>query len=57
LCRVASIFLRDYRAVNGLIIPYLIETRVQGVSVVEEIQVDKIVVNPSLNETRLAKPS
>jgi hypothetical protein len=52
-----SILLRDYRAVNGLMLPHLIETRVQGVPATEKIQIEKIVVNPSLNETRFAKPT
>jgi len=43
--------------VNGLMLPHLIETRVQGVPATEKIQIEKIVVNPSLNETRFAKPT
>jgi len=52
-----SIFLRDYRAVNGLQIPHLIETSVQGVQRTEKIQIEKVVVNPRLDELRFSKPT
>ena len=52
-----SIFLRDYRTVNGLLIPHLIETSVQGVQRTEKIQIEKVVVNPQLDESRFAKPT
>jgi outer membrane lipoprotein-sorting protein len=52
-----SIYLRDYRAVNGLMIPHLIETSVQGVQRTEKIQIEKVVVNPRLDESRFARPT
>jgi hypothetical protein len=52
-----SIFLRDYRTVNGLQIPHLIETVVQGVPRTEKIQIEKVVVNPRLDESRFARPT
>jgi len=52
-----SIFLRDYKAVNGLMIPHLLETNVQGVQRTEKIQIEKVVVNPRLDESRFAKPT
>ena len=52
-----SIFMRDYRAVNGLQIPHLIETSVQGVQRTEKIQIEKVVVNPRLDELRFSKPT
>jgi hypothetical protein len=51
------VYLRDYKSVNGLMIPHLLETRVQGVPTAEKIQIEKVVVNPSLNEMRFAKPT
>jgi len=51
------IYLRDYRAVSGRMIPHLIETTVQGVATTEKIQIEKVVVNPALNESRFAKPT
>lgn len=53
---VASL-LRDYRKVDGLQIPFVIETTVQGVQRTEKIQIDKVVVNPKLDDARFAKPS
>jgi len=52
-----AIFLRDYRTVNGLQIPHVIETVVQGVQRTEKIQIEKVVVNPRLDESRFAKPT
>ena len=52
-----SIFLRDYQAVNGLMIPHVIETSVQGLQRTEKIRIEKVVVNPRLDESRFAKPS
>jgi len=54
--RSVAIYLRDYRTVDGLQIPYLIETAVQGVARTEKIQVEKVVVNPRLDEARFVKP-
>ncbi len=52
-----AIFLRDYRTVNGLQIPHVLETVVQGVQRTEKIQIEEVVVNPRLDESRFAKPT
>ena len=52
-----SVNLRDYRQVNGLLIPHQFETSVQGVKRTEKIQIEKVVVNPPLEESRFAKPT
>ena len=52
-----SIFLRDYKAVNGLMIPHLIETSVVGVQRTEKIRIESVVVNPRLDASRFAKPT
>jgi hypothetical protein len=53
-----SIYLRDYRSVKGLMIPFLIETRVEGVKQSpQQIHIEKVDVNPSLDESRFARPS
>jgi hypothetical protein len=52
-----SIFLRDYRAVNGLKIPYVIETVVQGVPRTEKILIDKVEVNPRIAPSHFARPT
>jgi len=52
-----SIYLRDYRTVAGLKVPYLIETVVQGVQRTEKIEIEKVLVNPQLDERRFSKPT
>ena len=52
---VATYF-RDYRSVNGLMLPYLMETVVEGVKDHEKIQVETIVSNPKLDDSRFAMP-
>jgi len=47
---------RDYRPVDGLMIPHLLETTVEGVKGAERIIVERVTLNPSLDETRFAKP-
>ncbi len=52
-----AIYLSDYRKVDGLMIPHLIETRVEGLPRTEKILVEKVVVNPPLQESRFARPT
>jgi hypothetical protein len=62
-----EVYFRDYRPVNGLQIPYVLETKVLQVAQTalglkdppvpaEKIIVDKVVVNPKLDESLFAKP-
>jgi hypothetical protein len=62
-----EVYYRDYRAVNGLQIPFLLETRVvplgTGAAAAREIHyqpekiaIDKIVVNPKLDAAAFTKP-
>ncbi len=51
-----STYLRDYRSVNGLTMPYVLETAVDGVRDTEKILIDSIVSNPKLDESRFAMP-
>jgi len=51
-----EIYYRDYKKVDGLTMPFLTETKVQGVKQTEKISVDKIVVNPKLNPNQFTKP-
>jgi outer membrane lipoprotein-sorting protein len=50
-----EVFFRDYRAVNGLMVPHLLETKVQGVAQTEKIEIEKVIVNPKLEDSRFAK--
>jgi hypothetical protein len=62
-----EIYFRDYRAVNGLQIPFLLETRVLPVAKnslglkdtpvpAEKIIVQKVVINPKVEESHFTKP-
>ncbi|HXJ87294.1 MAG TPA: outer membrane lipoprotein-sorting protein [Candidatus Binatia bacterium] len=51
-----AVFLRDYRSVNGLMMPYLMETTVDGVKDSEKIKFEEIVSNPKLDATQFAMP-
>jgi outer membrane lipoprotein-sorting protein len=48
-------YLRDYQPVNGVMIPRLLETAVEGVKQVERIQIEDVVVNPKLDDSLFAK--
>lgn len=62
-----EVYFRDYQAVNGLQIPFVLETRVLPVGrtalgfkdtpvPAEKITVEKVVVNPKLDESVFARP-
>jgi hypothetical protein len=62
-----EVYFRDYRPVDGLQIPYVLETRVLPVAHTalglkdtpvppEKTFIDKVVVNPKLDESRFSKP-
>jgi hypothetical protein len=63
-----EVYYRDYRAVNGLQIPFVLETRVLPVSKpgkssndapveAEKIIIEKVAVNPELEESLFTKPA
>src|SRR5207302_9545468 len=49
-------YLRDYRSVNGIMMPYLLVTAVDGVRDKEKIAVEEIVANPQLDDSKFAMP-
>ena len=62
-----EVYFRDYRQVNGLQIPFVLETKVLPVArtahgfgdtpvPVERITIEKAVVNPKLDDSRFARP-
>jgi len=51
-----EVYLSDYRTVNNLVIPHVIETKVEGVERTEKIQIEKVVLNPRLDADRFSKP-
>jgi hypothetical protein len=54
--RSVEIFPREYRSEQGLLIPHVLETAVQGVKTTEKINIDSVVVNPPLADTQFTKP-
>ena len=65
--RPVEVYMRDYRSVNGLRVPFVLETKVlyspnvRGASarvqaIVETIAIDKVVVNPKLEDSQFSKP-
>lgn len=51
------IYQRDFRTVQGLMIPFLLETAVDGYHDTHKMVIEKAEVNPSLADSRFAKPS
>jgi hypothetical protein len=62
-----EVYYRDYRPVNGLQIPYVLETKVLPVTPKsamlkdpavppEKVIIDKVVVNPNIEEARFSRP-
>jgi hypothetical protein len=49
-------YFRDYRPVDGLMIPHLLETTVEGVPGSQRIMVERVALNPRLDDARFAKP-
>ncbi len=54
--RPVSTYLRDYKSVNGLMIPHVMETSVEGVAGSEKIVIDKVALNAPIAKTRFEKP-
>jgi hypothetical protein len=54
--RAMYTLLRDYKSVDGLMIPHTLETSVEGVKTTEKIIVDKVSINPKLDHSRFEKP-
>jgi outer membrane lipoprotein-sorting protein len=58
--RPVEIYYRDYKSVNGLMVPYVLETAVQGVqgaTLSHKMTIENVVVNPKLEDSLFAKPS
>jgi len=54
--RPMTTYLRDYKKVDGLQIPHLLETRVDGVVGSERIIVEKVALNSPIADERFQKP-
>lgn len=54
--RPVQIYLRDYKAVNGLMFPYTLETVVQGFQPSHKMTIETVTVNPKLEDSLFVKP-
>lgn len=50
------VYQRDFRPVNGLMIPFVLETGVDGYRGTHNMYIDKAEVNPKLSDARFVKP-
>jgi len=51
-----DIYFRDYRPVEGLKVAYVLETVVRGVPQREKTEIEKVTVNPKLDDALFVKP-
>lgn len=49
--------MRDYRSVNGVLVPFLMETRTDGQTEREKIVVEKVALNPKFDAGFFSKPN
>jgi outer membrane lipoprotein-sorting protein len=54
--RTVTTHFRNYKAVEGLQMPYLVETSIDGIRGSEKINIERITLNTKLNPARFAKP-
>jgi len=54
--REVATYFHDYRTVNGVKIPYELETTIEGVKNSEKISVEHVVINPKLDDSHFIKP-
>ncbi|MHB8721754.1 MAG: LolA-like protein [Steroidobacteraceae bacterium] len=51
------IYQRDFRSEQGVMVPHVLETAVDGYPDTHKMVIEKVAVNPALNDTLFAKPS
>jgi Outer membrane lipoprotein-sorting protein len=54
--RTVEVYYRDYKNVNGLMVPYVLETTVQGVRQSHKMMVETVVVNAKLDDSLFTRP-
>jgi len=54
--RREATYLADYRRVNGVMVPYLYETKIEGLPDTDRIQIDKVQLNEQIADARFAEP-
>ena len=54
--RTVWVYQREFRSVQGVLIPFLLETVVDGYHETHKMIIEKAVVNPKLDDNLFAKP-
>jgi outer membrane lipoprotein-sorting protein len=54
--RPVATYFRDFRSVKGLMVPYVLETAVEGSKRTEKIRIESVVVNPKLEDSHFTRP-
>jgi outer membrane lipoprotein-sorting protein len=49
--RPVEVYFRDYKSINGLMFPYVLETTVQGNTKSHKMTIENVVVNPKLDDS------
>jgi outer membrane lipoprotein-sorting protein len=52
-----AIYFRDYQPVQGLLVPFVTETVVEGIKQTHKMKIEKVVVNPALEDSLFDKPA
>lgn len=50
------VYQRDFKTVQGLMVPYVLETAVEGYRETHKMVIESVVVNPKLDDSLFAKP-
>ncbi len=50
------VYQRDFRSVQGVMIPFVMETAVEGFAETHKLQIEKAAINPQLDVTLFSKP-
>jgi outer membrane lipoprotein-sorting protein len=54
--RAVQVYYRDYKNVNGLMVPYVLETIVQGATHSHKMNIESVQVNPKLDDSLFLAP-
>lgn len=54
--RTVWVYQRDFRSVDGLMIPFVLETAVEGYPNTHKIVIEKVALNPKLDDSLFVKP-
>ena len=55
--RTVATYMRDFRKVNGILLPFQLEDQIEGQRGVQRIDIEQVAVNPKLADSRFTKPA